>query len=113
MSKGTAGNSGFTPFVESFSILCQITNQIRWAIYTPGEILDKHTDFKGSRDLLSMDDDLKKTICLHVMLLVSTFMEEFKRLEKLAIVTKDERLQAALETLEPATNPYKGMEQDA
>lgn len=103
MVKATAGNSGFTPFFESFVILCQMNNQIRWAIYPPSS-LGKPTDFEGRRDFKGMDDDFKMTICFHVLSLVSTFMEEFVRLEKLAIDTTDERLQAALETLEPATN---------
>jgi hypothetical protein len=78
-----------------------MNNQIRWAIYPP-DALGNPTDFDGRRDFAGMDDDLKMTICFHALLLVSTFMEEYKRLEKIATATKDERLRITLETLEPA-----------
>lgn len=103
MVKATRGNSEFTPFFESFLILSLVNNQIKWAIYPP-DVSGKPTDFDGRRDIQGMDVDLKMTICFHVLLLVSTFMEEYKRLEKRAVDTKDNKLQIALETLEPAVS---------
>jgi hypothetical protein len=49
-----------------------------------------------------MDTDLKMTICFHVLLLVSTFMEEYKRLEKIAVNSTDNKLQSVLDALNPA-----------
>lgn len=104
MIKATAGEPKFTPFFESFLILSLMNNQIRWVIYPP-EASGNPTDFDGHREFLDMDDDLKQTLCLHALLLVSSFMEEYKRLEKLA--KKDDYLLTVLEVLEPATNRIK------
>jgi hypothetical protein len=106
MDKIDSGNLRLTPFVESFLILCQMNNQIHWALYPP-ESVGNATDFVGRRDFKNMDDDLKMTICFHVLILVSSFMEEYARLEKLAKTTNDKRLQISLETLEPALHRIK------
>ncbi|MDO8687701.1 MAG: hypothetical protein Q7K41_03835 [Dehalococcoidales bacterium] len=81
-----------TKLQESILILASITSQIEWAI----------SSFKKKEQLI--DDDLKRTVCNHIQILLCSYLEEWKRLEHLA---NDEEVRKTLYCVEPAISRLK------
>lgn len=84
--------ANLTSLQESILILASITAQIEWAI----------SSFKKKEQF--MDDDLKRTVCNHIQILICSYLEEWKRLERLG---DDEEVRKTLYCAEPAISRLK------
>jgi len=94
MTNSTQGKNiaNLTPLQESILILASITAQIEWAI----------SSFKKKEQF--MDEDLKRTVCHHIHILICSYLEEWKRLEHLG---SDEEVRKTLYCAEPAISRLK------
>ena len=87
--KETNGTVLLTPLQESLLILAGLNKQLKWALNT---IVPK--------DRIK-DENLKFTVSNHIYILLCSFLEEWKFLEKLG---RDENLQTILKIASPAVN---------
>jgi len=81
-----------TKLQESILVLASITAQVEWAL----------TSFKKPEQF--MDNDLKRTVCNHIQILVCSYLEEWRRLQNMGA---DDNIRKTLYCAEPAISRLK------